>query len=84
VPNPFNADARIVFEHAIDERVEVDIYDVSGRRVRSLASKEFPAGRNDVMWDGRNDRGDPVAGGVYFVMVTGGQWRATGRALLLK
>jgi hypothetical protein len=48
-------------------RVQVAIYDVSGRRVRLLADRVFPAGEHELRWDGTNDGGQSVARGVYFV-----------------
>lgn len=84
IPNPFNPETRITFETFAEEHVTVQVYDVSGRRVRALASAVFPMGRNHVIWDGRDDAGNPVAGGVYFVVLMGKGWRATGRAVLLK
>ena len=41
--------------------------DVAGRTVRTLASGAFGAGRNAVPWDGRDARGVPAPGGLYFV-----------------
>jgi hypothetical protein len=83
-PNPFNPETRITFETFAEEHVAVQIYNVSGRRVRALASRVFPSGRNHVTWDGRDDSGKPVAGGVYFIVLKGKEWHATGRAVLLK
>jgi hypothetical protein len=83
-PNPFNPNTRITFETAREELVTVQIHEVSGRRIRTLASRVCPPGRNHVTWDGRNDKGNLVAGGVYFVALRGREWQATGRALLLK
>ena len=48
-------------------RVQVTIYDVSGRRLRTLTDRVFPAGEHTLLWDGSNDTGAKVARGVYFV-----------------
>jgi hypothetical protein len=48
-------------------RVQVSIYDVTGRKVRNLADRVFPAGVSELNWDGTNDNGGKVARGVYFV-----------------
>ena len=48
-------------------RVQVAIYDVTGRRVRQLADRVFPAGEHSLSWDGTDDGGQKVARGVYFV-----------------
>jgi hypothetical protein len=48
-------------------RVQVSIYDVTGRKVRNLADRVFPAGESRLEWDGTDDSGSKVARGVYFV-----------------
>jgi len=52
-------------------RIQVSIYDVTGRKIRNLADRVFPAGANDaahtLTWDGVDDSGNKVARGVYFV-----------------
>ena len=48
-------------------RVQVMLFDVSGRRVRQLADRVFPAGEQVLQWNGTDDAGTKVARGVYFV-----------------
>jgi flagellar hook capping protein FlgD len=48
-------------------RARIGIYDVAGRRVRTLADRVFPAGEHRLTWDGADDEGRPVGRGVYFV-----------------
>jgi hypothetical protein len=48
-------------------RVQIGIYDVSGRKVRNLVDRVFPAGEQELRWDGTDDAGNKVARGVYFV-----------------
>jgi hypothetical protein len=48
-------------------RVQMSIYDVAGRKVRTLADRVFPAGEHTLQWDGTDDAGGKVARGVYFV-----------------
>jgi hypothetical protein len=51
------------------DRVEVKLFDVSGRLVRTLADRRFATGEHEVTWDGLDDRGRAVARGVYFTRV---------------
>ena len=63
-------------------RVTVAIYDLAGRRVRSLVTGTLAAGEHSVVWDRRDDAGCVCGNGLYFARVrTDGQWRAT-RVLL--
>jgi len=58
--------ARIHFGIARDDRVEIKVYDVAGREIRELADRAFKAGEHDIVWDGTDNAGRPVARGVYF------------------
>ncbi|MGH8897361.1 MAG: FlgD immunoglobulin-like domain containing protein, partial [Egibacteraceae bacterium] len=51
------------------DRVQVKIFDVSGRLVRTLADRMFEAGEHSLRWDGSDNDGRPVARGVYFTQV---------------
>lgn len=66
--NPMRSgEARIAFGIAKTEKVEIKVYDVSGRLVKTLANRIFPGGlEHVVIWDGTNDGGSKVARGVYF------------------
>jgi hypothetical protein len=65
-PNPFTPATRIGFELAEAGRVELGIYSVDGRLIRTLIGEERAAGPHEVIWDGRDAEGQKVAGGVYF------------------
>jgi hypothetical protein len=65
-PNPFSDHTLIRFVLAQSVPVSLRIYDSSGRLVRSLESGIREAGENRVPWNGRSDRGERLAGGVYF------------------
>jgi hypothetical protein len=58
--------ANINFGLAKADRVQVKIFDVSGRLVRTLADRMFQAGEHNLFWDGTDDGGHRVARGVYF------------------
>jgi flagellar hook capping protein FlgD len=65
--NPFRSDkAKISFGITRKEKVELKVYDVTGRLVKTLANREFDAGSHDLFWDGTNDDGSLVSRGVYF------------------
>ena len=68
--NPLAAgQARIHFGLAQADRVEVKVYDVSGRLVRNLTDRQFPAGEHEILWDGLDNGGRQVARGVFFTQV---------------
>lgn len=73
VPSPFRAQTSLRFDLRKSDHVEVRIIDVSGRVVRELADRRFPAGTVRITWDGRDDAGRTAAAGVYrFLLRTAG------------
>lgn len=82
-PNPFTRECRVEYSLARDATVRLDVFDVSGRRVRTLASGNVSAGVGVEVWDGRNDEGGHAPGGVYFVMLDAGGVRETKKIVYL-
>ena len=83
-PNPFANRTVIAYELPADTLVEIAIYDVAGRRVRSFRDAPGRAGRNEVAWDGLDDSGQRVRNGSYFVEVRGAGERGVRRIVLLR
>lgn len=65
-PNPFNPVVVIEYDLPAADRLSIAVYDVMGRRVRTLVDAQRPAGPGSVTWDGRDDAGRPLASGSYF------------------
>ncbi len=65
-PNPFSAEAAISFSLPSAGRVNVTIYDMSGRAIRTLNDTEMRAAQHTLMWDGLDETGASVGAGVYF------------------
>ncbi len=65
-PNPFNPVTAISFEVPRRSEVSLTLFNVQGRRVRTLVDGEREAGAYRVAWDGTDESGRPVASGVYF------------------
>ena len=70
----------------LDQRALVTwrIYDVRGALVRTIASEPMDAGPHERTWDGRDDRGNVVASGVYMNVVDAGRFHASQKIVLLK
>ena len=70
-PNPApSSGTELLLTGSDGGRVEIDVLDVRGRRVRRLGPAEL-AGPVRIVWDGRNERGAPVAAGAYFAVARG-------------
>ena len=83
-PNPFNPSTNVRFTLARDGLARLDVFDVTGRLVRTLVDGRLPAGDHAVTWNGRNDDGSQTASGLYFVRLRSGGVSETAKALLVK
>ena len=83
-PNPFNPSTTIRYELGSAATVRLDIYDVSGARVRSLDSGAKEAGMHEAVWNGRDDAGHLASAGVYFYRLDADGVSTTKRMTLVK
>lgn len=83
-PNPFNPRTTIGYRLQTGAHTELDIYDISGRLVRTLVSGFVPAGEHQVVWDGRDSSGRRAASGVYLYRLSAGGQTETRRMVLVK
>ena len=73
-PNPFNPETRIRFEIANQENVQLIIYDMLGRKVRTLVNDNYNPGMYVINWDGMNDNRQPVSSGPYLYRIKAGEF----------
>ncbi len=83
-PNPFNPETTIRFALPVTGQVNVVIFDVLGKRIRTLADSRMPAGYHQLKWDGRNDQGATVASGSYYLIVQTTDHRESRRLILVR
>lgn len=82
-PNPFNPRTTVGFSLPHPQRVAVEVFDLRGRRVRTLHDGVLAAGPQRLAWDGKDERGAGVGGGVYLVKVGGDGWQRSARMTYL-
>jgi hypothetical protein len=83
-PNPFNSETTIRLALPVAGWVELSIYDLSGQKVEMLMNGWRPAGDYFVRWNGRDQRGDALASGVYLYRLRAGGQVGARKLLLLK
>ena len=83
-PNPFNPETTISYRLAAREKVQLAIFDLSGRLVRILLEQEQNAGRYQIRWDGRDEKGKVVGSGMYVCRLKAGTQVKTGKMLLMR
>lgn len=83
-PNPFNQSTEIRFFLKHSGFVCLEVFNLLGRKVRTLFAGNLPVGHRYVLWDGKNDLGQEVSSGVYFYRMRAGGFTETKKLVLLK
>lgn len=83
-PNPFNPTTRIPFSVDKTQHIKLEVYNISGQRVRTLLDAPFAKGHFEATWDGRDSTGKQAASGVYFYRLQGETSSSIKQMLLLK
>jgi hypothetical protein len=83
-PNPFNQSTRIGYTLKISGPVSLKVFNLLGEEVATLVNAIQSAGSYQVTWDGRNNRGEAVASGIYFYQLSLGNATQTRKLTLLK
>lgn len=85
MPNPFNP--RVTLRYQLPQptdRVELDIFDVAGRRVHTISRQALAAGTHEFIWTGVDATGRRVASGIYLARLSAGAEQATQRLVLVQ
>jgi hypothetical protein len=83
-PNPFVRRTNIKFQIPNKSRVNLSIYDLSGRLVKTLVDEEMGRGCYQVEWDGKDSFGEEVSEGIYFYKLQVGKLKTVRKTILLK
>ena len=83
-PNPFNPVTFITYDLAGDGQVNLSVYNIVGRKVKTLVNKYETAGRKASAWYGVDDIGSPLSAGMYFYRLTAGGKVFTKKMVLMK
>ncbi len=83
-PNPFNPVTTLRYDLPENRLVNITIYDMLGREVKTLINQTQEAGFKSVIWNATNDYGKPVSAGVYLYQIHAGEFVQTKKMVLLK
>jgi len=83
-PNPFNPATTIRYNVTIESPVRLVIYDILGREVRELEKGTVSPGIHEAIWNGENSNGILTGSGVYFYRFSAGEFKQTGKFMLLR
>jgi len=83
-PNPFNPITTLRYDLPKNSLVNITIYDLLGRQVKTLVNQTQNAGFKSIIWNATNDYGKPVSAGVYLYQIQAGEFVQTRKMVLLK
>ncbi len=83
-PNPFNPATEIEYSIPARENVSVSIYDITGRKIRTLVDESQSAGSYTIRWNGLNDQNRQVASGIYMYQLKYGNKVLTKKMSLIR
>jgi hypothetical protein len=83
-PNPFNPITSLQYDLPEDGIVNITVYDIMGRIVKTLVNNSQTAGYKSIQWNASNDRNEVVSAGLYLYTIQAGEFRQTKKMVLLK
>ena len=83
-PNPFNPETMIQFDVPIGIDLTLSIYDILGRRVKTLVKDNLDIGSYNVKWDGSSDMGEMLPSGMYFYELHSSKFHSVKKLIFVK
>ena len=83
-PNPFNPETTISFDLPQRDKVELEVYNLRGQKVKTLINEEIDMGKHKIIWNGTNNHGKEVAFGVYYNRFSCKNYTKTNKIVLMK
>ena len=73
-PNPFNPSTKIVFQTPENSNVSIEIYNILGRKIKTLINGEISIGDHNIIWDGKDENNKTVSAGIYYCYMKAGSF----------
>ena len=83
-PNPFNPVTKLRYDLPENSHVNITIYDMLGRAVKTMMNQHQNAGHRSIIWDGTNDYDNTVSTGIYLYQIQAGAYTRTKKMVFLK
>ena len=83
-PNPFNLVTKLRYDLPENSHVNITIYDMLGRAVKTMVNQHQNAGHRSIIWDGTNDYDNTVSTGIYLYQIQAGAYTRTKKMVFLK
>ncbi len=83
-PNPFQEEVNLSFNLSQEEKTTIEIFNIQGQRIHTLLSEMVPAGDHRILWDGKDQNGQPMPAGIYLVRLRAGKALINQKVILQK
>ncbi|MDC0165319.1 T9SS type A sorting domain-containing protein, partial [bacterium] len=83
-PNPFNPTTSLRYDLPNDGLVNITIYDMMGKIVKTLVNGSQTAGFKTIQWNATNNKNEPVSAGLYLYTIQSGNFKQAKKMVLLK
>src|SRR5206468_1843645 len=83
-PNPFSTSTTISFSLSQQQKVSIQIFDATGRLAKTLANAEMQSGTHQFTWNARDEKGNHVIAGIYFLRMNAGVHSETKKLVVAK
>jgi len=83
-PNPFSNTTTISFSLTQSQKVSIQIFDATGRLIKTLTDAQTPVGAHQLVWNARDEKGNAVSTGIYFLRMQAGNYTETKKVVVAK
>jgi hypothetical protein len=83
-PNPFNPRTTIEYFIPYSTKISINIYNILGKRIRTVISEKFQVGNMEIVWDGKNDNDNIVSSGIYYYVLEYGSQKLSRKMVLIR
>jgi hypothetical protein len=83
-PNPFNPTTGITYAIPVSNHVSIDVFNMTGQKVKTLVDQYMTAGTYRIEWDGTDDAGRSMTSGTYFYKMSSSHFNSVKKMLLVK
>ena len=83
-PNPFNPNTHIVFKLHEATKLSINVYNVLGQKVATIADGNYTAGRYEIDWNAKNSMGVQLSSGIYFYELKTGNYSKVKKMILMR
>lgn len=83
-PNPFSNSTTISFSLSQSQKVSIQIFDMDGKLIKTITNAEMQAGAHQFTWNAKDEKGNAISAGIYYLKLTAGSYAETKKIIVIK